>query len=118
VLAEWREADHTPVSPVMTQKRLYHFIMLLCSFLKIVEHLITANFWDINSRGCFYSTPLHTASVKGHLNITSLLSENAADPNSQDYLGRAPLYRVSQGGQLVIQELSYAVNSSPITNTW
>jgi hypothetical protein len=80
--------------------RLGHFIMPLCGFVGFAEHLIAAHSEDVNSEGGSHTTPLHAASVKGHL--ASLLLRSGADPDSCDHLGRVPLHRVSQGGQLMM----------------
>ncbi len=81
----------------------------LCGFRGLVEHLTTADSSQINIRGGSHTTPLHAASVKGHLEVASLLLESGADPNSRDYVGRVPLHRVSQGGQLIKVELSLEI---------
>jgi ankyrin repeat protein len=81
----------------------------LCGFSDLVEHLIAADSRDVNSRGGSHTTPLHAASVKGHLFVASLLLKNGADPNSRDDRGRTPLHRVSQGGQLVMLESSLEI---------
>ena len=81
----------------------------LCGFRGLVEHLIASHPQDVNSRGGSHTTPLHAASVKGHLEVASLLLKNGADPNSRDDRGRAPLHRVSQGGQLVMAESSLEI---------
>ena len=65
----------------------------LCGFRRLVEHLIAADSRDVNSRGGSHTTPLHAASVKGHLDVASLLLKSGADPDSCDYVGRAPLHR-------------------------
>jgi ankyrin repeat protein len=70
----------------------------LCGFRALTEHLIAAHSPDVNSRGGSHTTALHAASVKGHLQVASLLLRNGADPDSRDHLGRVPLHRVSQGG--------------------
>jgi hypothetical protein len=66
--------------------RLGHFIMPLCGFIGFAEHLIAAHSKDVNSEGGSHTTPLHAASVKGHL--ASLLLRSGADPDSCDHLGR------------------------------
>src|SRR6266478_136074 len=86
---------------------LYH--ASLCGFRGLVEHLINTDSGQVNIRGGSHTTPLHAASVKGHLEVASLLLESGADPNSRDYLSRVPLHRVSQGGQFVIVESSLEI---------
>ena len=81
----------------------------LCGLVGLTEHLIAANSRNVNRKGGFHTTPLHAASVKGHLEVTSLLLRNGADPDSRDDLGRVPLHRVSQGGQLVTTKSSLEV---------
>src|SRR6266446_6570118 len=81
----------------------------LCGFCGLVEHLITAHSSDVNSRGGSHMTPLHAASVKGHLDVTSLLLKRGADPNSRDNVDRVPLHRVSQGGHPVMEESSLEI---------
>jgi ankyrin repeat protein len=41
----------------------------VCGFCGLVEHLITVHSSDVNSRGGSHATPLHAASVKGHLDV-------------------------------------------------
>ncbi len=81
----------------------------LCGFCGLAEHLITVHSSDVNSRGGSHTTPLHAASVKGHLEVASLLLESGADPNSRDIVDRVPLHRVSQGGQVVMMESSLEI---------
>ena len=76
----------------------------LCGFVGLTEHLIAANSRDANGMGGFHATPLHAASVKGHVEVASLLLENGADTNTRDNVSRVPLHRVSQSGQLVMKE--------------
>jgi len=45
----------------------------LCGFVGLAEHLIATHSRDVNSKGGCHTTPLHAASVKGHLEVTSLL---------------------------------------------
>ena len=81
----------------------------LCGFVGLTEHLIAAHSCDVNSKGGSHTTPLHAASVKGHLPVASALLRNGADPNSRDHLGRVPLHRVSQGGQVVMAKSSLEI---------
>ncbi|KAN0109345.1 Ankyrin repeat-containing domain protein [Russula decolorans] len=79
----------------------------LCGFHRLVERLVSARSSDVKSRGGSHTTPLHAASVMGHLEVASLLIENSADPNSRDSLDRVPLHLVS--GQLVIAHSSLEI---------
>ena len=81
----------------------------LSGLRSLVEHLIAADSLDVNERGGSHTTPLHAASVKGHLDVATLLLENGADPNSRDDLGGVPLHKVSQGGQLVMVESTFEI---------
>ena len=81
----------------------------LCGFGRLVNHLVVAHSQDVNGRGGLHTTPLHAASVKGHLDVASLLLKSGADANSRDDIGRVALHRVSQGGQLVMAESSFEI---------
>ncbi len=81
----------------------------LCGFRSLMERLIGTHSMDVNIRGGSHTTPLHAATVKGHVEIASLLLKKGADPDSRDHLGRAALHRVSQGGQLVMVESSLKI---------
>ena len=81
----------------------------LSGFHGLVEHLIASRPQDVTMRGGSQTTPLHAASVKGHLEVASLLLKNGADPDSRDDLGRAALHRVSQGGELVMAQSSLKI---------
>jgi hypothetical protein len=76
----------------------------LCGFHGLVEHLLVSHSSDVNCRGGSHTTPLHAASVKGHLEVALLLLKKGADPNSRDDLGRAPLHKIALAGRLVIRE--------------
>jgi hypothetical protein len=61
--------------------RLCHFIMPLCGFVGLTEHLIAAHSLDVNSMGGSHMTELHAASVKGDFQVALLLLGNGADPD-------------------------------------
>ena len=63
----------------------------------------------INSRSGSHTTPLHAATVKGHVAVTSLLLKSGADPNSRDDWGRVPLHKVSEGGHNVMEQSSLEI---------
>ena len=108
------DIDHNWMNPMSTihptrPEAVPLYYAALCGFRGLVEHLIVSHSRDINSRGGSHTTPLHAASVKGHLEVASLLLESGADPNSRDNLGRVPLHRVSQGGHLVMEQSSLEI---------
>ena len=65
------------------------------------EHLINRHPRDIHARCGFYTTPLHAALIKGHLQVARLLLHSGADANSR----RVPLKLASQFGHLDIVRL-------------
>ena len=101
------DIDHSWIKPMSTThptppEAVPLYYATLSGFHGLVEHLIAAGPEHVNRRGGFHTTPLHAASVRGHFDVASLLLENGADPNSRDDYDRAPLQRVSQGGQRVM----------------
>jgi hypothetical protein len=48
----------------------------LCGFVGLAEHLIAAHSQMVNSRGGSHTTALHATTVKGHLEVASLLLRN------------------------------------------
>src|SRR5258708_7020360 len=103
----WTKPMHT-VQPMRPEAEPLYYASL-CGFHGLVEHLIVAHSSDINSGGGSHMTPLHAASVKGHLEVASLLLKRHADPNSRDFVGRVPLHRISQGGQFFNAEQSLEI---------
>ena len=105
------DIDHHSIEPMSTAhptppEAVPLYYAALCGFRGLAEHLIAADSRDIHSRGGSHTTPLHAASVKGQLDVVSLLLENGADINSRDDRGRTPLHRISQGGQLIMEHSS------------
>jgi ankyrin repeat protein len=50
----------------------------LCGFVGLAEHLIAAHSPDVNRKGGSHTTALHAASVKGNLQVASILLRNRA----------------------------------------
>src|SRR6266849_3651917 len=103
----WTEQMPT-THPTQPEARPIYYASL-CGFVGLAEHLIAAHSRDVNSKGGSHTTPLHAASVKGHSKVASLLLGNGADPDSRDHLGRVPLHRVLQGGQLIMMKSSLEI---------
>ena len=81
--------------------------------------MIAGHSLDVNSKGGSHTTALHAASVKGHLQVISVLLRNDAYPDSRDHFGRVPLHRVSQGGLMAKSSLEIAcllINSGADVN--
>jgi ankyrin repeat protein len=77
----------------------------LCGFRDLVEHLIATYPRDVNARGGHHATPLHTAVVKGNVDVMKLLLEHGAHVASVDRNECTPLYEASQRGRLDIVSL-------------
>jgi ankyrin repeat protein len=108
------DIDHDWIKPMSTihpmrPEAVPLYYASLCGFHGLVERLIVAHSQDVNSKGGSHTTPLHAASVKGHADVVSLLLRNGANPNSLDDRGRAPLHRVSHGGQLIVVQSSLEI---------
>ncbi len=73
------EAHPTPPKAVP----LYYAI--LCGFRDLVEHLIATYPQDVNTRGGFYATPLHSTVAKGNIDLMKVLLEHGADVASTNW---------------------------------
>lgn len=60
--------------------------------VKSIEYFLRVGY-DIESRGKFHETALHTAAFHGQLEAAKCLVEANASIYSQDYLGNTPLHR-------------------------
>ena len=79
----------------------------LCGFRVLVEHLITTNPQDINAKGGFYATPLHTTVAIGNADIMKLLLEHGADVTAGNWEEFTPLYEASRRGRLDMMSLLF-----------
>src|SRR6267142_2301370 len=72
-----------------------------CGLHTAVKFLIIARSQDVHSRGLNdNSTPLHLASIKGHVQVTRFLVEHGADATARAKHEETPLHRASQGGHV------------------
>ena len=72
----------------------------ICGFHTIVRHLVTGHSQDVNACGFHnMSTPLHWASLRGHLEVVRYLLEHGANVKAQDKDGSMPLHWASRKGR-------------------
>jgi ankyrin repeat protein len=72
----------------------------------VVEYLITEHSQDVCSRDSTdNATPLHLASLNGHVNAARKLIERGADTTAQDNYGETPLYMALGGGQVDVARM-------------
>ena len=75
----------------------------LCGFHTMVKHLVTEHSQDVNARGLYkMSTPLHWASLKGHVKVVLYLLEHSANVTAQDKDGSMPLHWASRKGRVEV----------------
>ena len=74
-----------------------------------LDRLLVSFSLDISCRGGSHTTPLHAATVKGHVKVASLLLNSGANPNRHDNMGNFPLHRVTHGGHLVSEQSSLEI---------
>ena len=68
---------------------------------------------------CFRRTPLHLATINGHLQICQLIIEYVADKNPKDFSRNTPLHLASEKGCLEICKLfAKYVNDVDIKNSF
>jgi hypothetical protein len=94
----------SPPRPRLTS--LYY--AALCGFSGLAKRLIIAHAEDVNAECCgdACSTPLHAASLRGHVDVARVLFDHGADINAQKDGGLVPLHIASMHGCLnVVQFL-------------
>ena len=77
----------------------------LCGFRDLARHLLNTCPQDINARGGYCSTPLHTAVIKGSIDIVVLFLEHGADMTALNIDGATPLHEASKRGRLDVMQL-------------
>ena len=77
----------------------------LCGFRGLVEHLIVTHPQHVNARGGYHATPLHSAVVKGNVDLLLLLLNHGADVDAVGWGGFTPLSEASRRGRLDIMSL-------------
>jgi hypothetical protein len=85
----------SPPSPDFTS--LYY--AAFCGFSGLTKHLITGHAEDVNAKCRHGSTPLHAASLKGHVDVVRVLFDHGADINAQTDDGLVPLHIASYHGR-------------------
>jgi hypothetical protein len=94
-----------PSPPPPDSTSLYY--AALCGFSGLAKRLIIAHAEDVNAKSCdARSTPLHAASLRGHVDVAQVLFNHGADINAQRGDGLVPLHTASMHGRLnVVQFL-------------
>ena len=63
--------------------------------------------------GCFYFTPLHSATSSRYYNVVEYLLQNNANPNTQDACGETPLHLAATDGEHEILGLLLDQGANP-----
>ncbi|KAN0118629.1 Ankyrin repeat-containing domain protein, partial [Russula decolorans] len=77
----------------------------LCGFSGLAKHLIIAHAEDVNAECRDYRTPLHAASLEGHVDVARVLLDHGADIDAPDMDDWTPLHLASNYGHLKVVQL-------------
>lgn len=90
----------SPPRPDLTS--LYY--AALCGFSGLAKRLIVAHAEDVNAKCCpsARSTPLHAASLRGHVDVAHVLFDHGADIHVQKEGNVTPLHIASSHGHLKV----------------
>ena len=78
----------------------------LCGFSGLARHLIMMHGPDVNAKHAHGGlSPLHGASIYGHVDSSRILLDHGANVNAQDDEGFAPLHYASLWGHLRVAQL-------------
>jgi len=81
------------------------FYAVFCGFGELAKWLIMAHAEDVNARCCGDRTPLHVASLEGHVDAARVLLDHGAHVNSQDCHRWMSLHYASLKGHFKIAQL-------------
>jgi hypothetical protein len=93
--------DEHPPLPKTTP--LYYAVS--CGFSRLAKHLIAAHAEDVNAKCGRYGTPLHAASIWGHVDAARVLLEHGADKDARGQHDQSPLLSAYSAGQLEVMQL-------------
>lgn len=88
--------DKFPSPPPPDFTSLYY--AALCGFSGLAKHLIITHAEDVNAKCCCDCTPLHAASLRGHVDVVHVLFEHGADINARKDGDLVPLHLASIHG--------------------
>jgi len=76
-----------------------------CGFSGLARHLIMTHAQDVNVKCAHGLSPLHGASIYGHVESSRVLLEHGANVNAHDHNGLTPLHYASLWGHLRVAQL-------------
>ena len=79
----------------------------------VIEFLIIEHSQDVCSRYSYNFTPLHSASVYGHVKVACMLIEHGSDPTAQNENGDTPLHLASNMGEVDVARMLIEHGSDP-----
>lgn len=92
-LRRWATSDSKPTA---TRTTLYY--AALCGFQDVVEWLVNTRLQDVNAEGGTHGTPIHAASVRGHLEVALFLLKHGANVNHAGNTGQTSLHLAAAEG--------------------